>query len=78
MLVVADAARTFLLSGSGDLIEPDDGVLGVGSGSVAAVAAARALVAHTDLDARSITEKALRIAAGIDLYTNDHLTIEEI
>jgi ATP-dependent HslUV protease subunit HslV len=67
-----------LLSGSGDLIEPDDGVLGVGSGSVAAVAAARALVAHTDLDARSITEKALRIAAGIDLYTNDHLTIEEI
>jgi ATP-dependent HslUV protease subunit HslV len=78
MLVVADAARTFLLSGSGVLIEPDDGVLGVGSGSVAAVAAARALVAHTDLDARSITEKALRIAAGIDLYTNDHLTIEEI
>jgi len=78
MLVVADAARTFLLSGSGDLIEPDDGVLGVGSGGVAAVAAARALVAHTDLDARSVTEEALRIAAAIDLYTNDHLTIEEI
>ena len=78
MLVVADVARTFLLSGSGDLIEPDDGVLGVGSGSVAAVAAARALVGHTDLDARSIAERALRIAAGIDLYTNDHLTIEEI
>jgi len=78
MLVVADSARTFLLSGSGDLIEPDDGVLGVGSGSVAAVAAARALIAHTDLDARSVAEEALRIAAGIDLYTNDRLTIEEI
>jgi ATP-dependent HslUV protease subunit HslV len=78
MLVVADAGRTFLLSGSGDLIEPDDGVLGVGSGSVAAVAAARALVAHTDLDARSVAEESLRVAAGIDLYTNDNLTIEEI
>jgi ATP-dependent HslUV protease subunit HslV len=78
MLVVADARRTFLLSGSGDLIAPDDGVLGVGSGSVAAMAAARALIAHTDLDARAVATEAMRIAAGIDLYTNDRLTIEEI
>ena len=78
MLVVADSERTFLLSGSGDLIEPDDGVLSVGSGSVAAVAAARALIAHTDLDARTVATEALRIAAGIDLYTNDNLTVEEL
>ncbi len=78
MLVVADAKRTFLLSGTGDLIEPDDGVLAVGSGSVAAVAAARALLAHTTLDARTVAEEALRIASGIDLYTNDSLTVEEL
>lgn len=78
MLVVADARRTFLLSGTGDLIEPDDGVLAVGSGAVAATAAARALIAHTDLGAAAVTSEALRIAAGIDLYTNESLTVEEI
>lgn len=78
MLVVADAKRTFLLSGTGDLIEPDDGVLGVGSGSIAAVAAARALLAHTSLDARTVATEGLRIASGIDLYTNENLTVEEI
>lgn len=78
ILVVADAEQTFLLSGTGDLIEPDDGVLSVGSGSVAAMAAARALLAHTDLDARTIVTEALGIAAGIDIYTNDTLTVEEI
>ncbi len=78
MLVVADRQRIFLLSGTGDLIEPDDGVLAVGSGSVAATAAARALLAHSDLDARSVAEEALRIAAGLDLYTNDRLTVEEL
>jgi ATP-dependent HslUV protease subunit HslV len=78
MLVVADAKRTFLLSGTGDLIEPDDGVLGIGSGSVAAMAAARALLGHTQLDARAIVTEALRIAAGLDLYTNDQLVVEEI
>jgi len=78
MLVVADSKRTFLLSGTGDLIEPDDGVLGIGSGSVAAVAAARALLSHTPLDARTIVTEALRIAAGLDLYTNDQLVVEEI
>ncbi len=78
MLVVADTNRTFLLSGTGDLIEPDDGVLGIGSGSVAAVAAARALVAHTELDPRTVATEALRIAASIDNFTNDHLTVEEL
>lgn len=78
MLVVADERTTFLLSGTGDLIEPDDGILGIGSGSVAAVAAARALVKHTGLDARTVAEESLRIAARIDVYTNDQLTVEEI
>lgn len=78
MLVVADAKRTFLLSGTGDLIEPDDGVLGIGSGSVAAVAAARALVRRTDLPARAVVEEAMKIAAELDLYTNDVLALEEI
>jgi ATP-dependent HslUV protease subunit HslV len=78
MLVVADAQKTLLLSGTGDLIEPDDGVLGVGSGGVPAVAAARALLRHTDLSAREVAEEALRVAASIDIYTNDRLVIEEI
>lgn len=78
LLLVADRQRTFLLSGTGDLIEPDDGVLGIGSGGVAATAAARALVAHTPLDLRTIAAESLRIAAGLDIYTNDRLTIEEL
>jgi len=78
MLVVADDRRTFLLSGTGDLIEPDDGILGVGSGSTAAIAAARALMEHTEMDAREIATEALRIASGLDLYTNDNLVVEEI
>jgi ATP-dependent HslUV protease subunit HslV len=78
MLIVADSQKTFLLSGTGDLIEPDDGVLGIGSGGVAAMAAARALLRHTALDARGVAVEALRIAAGIDIYTNDELTVEEI
>ena len=78
MLIVADAHRTFLLSGTGDLIEPDDGVLAIGSGGVAAAAAARALVANTDLDARTVATESLRIASTIDIYTNDRLTVEEI
>jgi ATP-dependent HslUV protease subunit HslV len=78
MLVVADREKTLLLSGTGDLIEPDDGILGVGSGSVPAMSAARALVAHTTLSAREIVESSMAIAAGIDIYTNSQLTIEEI
>lgn len=78
MLIVADARKTLLLSGTGDLIEPDDGVLAIGSGGVAAMAAARALLAHSDLPLRSIAEESMRIAASIDIYTNDRLTVEEL
>jgi len=78
MLVVADAQKTLLLSGTGDLIEPDDGVLAVGSGGVAAMSAARALLRHTELDLRTVATEALRIAGEIDIYTNDRLTVEEI
>jgi ATP-dependent HslUV protease subunit HslV len=78
MLVVADAERTFVLSGTGDLIEPDEGIVGIGSGSVPAMAAARALMTHTEFDARSIATAAMTIAGGMDIYTNDQLTIEEL
>jgi ATP-dependent HslUV protease subunit HslV len=78
MLVVVDRTATFLLSGTGDLIEPDDGIIAIGSGGAYAMAAAKALAQHTSLDARAIAEQAMRIAAGICIYTNDHLTIEEV
>jgi ATP-dependent HslUV protease subunit HslV len=78
MLVVADKDGTYLLSGSGDVIEPDDGVVGIGSGGPFALAAARALLAHTSLDARAIAEAALGIAADICVYTNHALTVEEL
>lgn len=78
MLVVADAESTFILSGSGDVIEPDDGVCAIGSGSGYALAAARALVRHTELSARAIAETAMALAAEICIYTNANLTIEEL
>ncbi len=78
MLIVADEEKTLLLSGTGDLIEPDDGVLGVGSGGTAATAAARALLRHTSLSAREIAVEAMRVAAGLDIYTNEQLTVEEL
>jgi ATP-dependent HslUV protease subunit HslV len=78
MMLVADATAMYLLSGTGDLIEPDDGVMGIGSGGPYAMAAARALVAHSPLDARAIVEQAMTIAAGICIYTNDHLTLEAL
>jgi ATP-dependent HslUV protease subunit HslV len=78
MMIVADRSSTFLLSGSGDLIEPDDGVVAVGSGGPYAMAAARALTRHSALDARQIVHEAMTIAAGICIYTNDNLTIEEL
>lgn len=78
MLVVLDRQSTFLLSGTGDLIEPDDGILGIGSGGPYAVAAARALAAHTTLDARTIAEKSMVIAASICVYTNSNIIVEEI
>jgi ATP-dependent HslUV protease subunit HslV len=78
MLVVADRESTYILSGTGDIIEPDDGVCAIGSGGSFALAAARALVRHTELGAREIVETAMGIAAEICIYTNTHLTIEEL
>jgi ATP-dependent HslUV protease, peptidase subunit HslV len=78
MLVVLDARTTFLLSGNGDLIEPDDGIVGIGSGGGYALAAARALAQHTTLEARVIAETAMTVAAGICIYTNANITIEEL
>ena len=78
LLLVVDANETLLLSGNGDVIQPDDGIAAIGSGGGYARAAARALMAATDLSAREIAEQAMRIAAGICLYTNDQITIEEL
>jgi ATP-dependent HslUV protease subunit HslV len=78
MLVVADRERTFLLSGTGDIIEPDEGVTAIGSGGPFALAAARALLAHSSLEARAIAEAALGIAADICIYTNRNITVEEL
>jgi ATP-dependent HslUV protease subunit HslV len=78
MLVVADLDNTFILSGSGDVIEPDDGICAIGSGGSYALAAARALLRHTELGPRQIAESAMAIAADICIYTNTTLTIEEL
>ena len=78
LLVVADATQTYLLSGSGDVIEPDEGIAAIGSGGSYALAAARALMENTELDARAVAEKSLRIAGQICIFTNDQLTIEEL
>ncbi len=78
VMIVADEELTFLISGTGDLIEPDDGIIGIGSGGGYAVAAARGLVAHSSLTARDIAEQAMKIAAGICIYTNDRVTVEEL
>src|ERR671923_1780699 len=77
MMIVADRESTFLLSGTGDLIEPDDGIVAVGSGGSFAMAAARALSRHSSLSARQIAEESMRIAADICIYTNPNLTVEE-
>lgn len=78
LLIVADAGRSFLLSGTGDLIEGDDGILAVGSGGPVALAAAKALVRHTELGAPEIAREALTIASEIDLHTNDRIVIEAL
>jgi ATP-dependent HslUV protease subunit HslV len=78
MMIVADRKSTFLLSGTGDLIEPDDGIVAVGSGGPFAMAAARALARHSQLNARQIAQEAMTIAADICIYTNPTLTIEEL
>jgi len=78
MLVVSDDTATFLLSGTGDLIEPDDGIVAIGSGGAFAMSAAKALAEHTNLVARTIAEEAMNIAADICIYTNSNVTIEEL
>jgi ATP-dependent HslUV protease subunit HslV len=78
LLIVADASDLLVISGSGDVIEPDDGLAAIGSGGNFALAAARVLIKHTQLDARAIAEEAMRVAAGICVYTNDQLTFEEL
>ena len=78
MLVVMDAKNTYLLSGTGDLIEPDDGIIAVGSGGPYAMAAAKALSRHTELDARAIAQEAMEIAGAICIYTNANITLESL
>lgn len=78
LLVVADKEHLLLVSGNGDLIEPDDGILAIGSGGPYALAAARALIGHADLSAEQIVREALEIAAGICIYTNRNLTVEVV
>ncbi|HSA97077.1 MAG TPA: ATP-dependent protease subunit HslV [Acidobacteriota bacterium] len=78
LLVVANAETSLLISGTGDVVEPDDGIIAIGSGGPYALAAARALIRHTDLGARAVAEEALGIAAGICVYTNRELTVEEL
>jgi len=75
---VADASASLILSGTGDVIEPEEGIMAIGSGGPYAKAAARALLQETDLDARTIVEKSLQVAADICIYTNHQLTIEEL
>jgi len=77
-LIVANNEKEYLLSGTGDLIQPDDGILAIGSGGSFALAAARALMNHTALNAREIAVESLRIAAGICIYTNDNITVETL
>jgi ATP-dependent HslUV protease subunit HslV len=78
LLAAADRDHAFIISGTGEVIEPDDGVIGIGSGGPYALAAARALVAHSALTAREIVEEAMKLAAAICVYTNDQITIEEL
>jgi len=78
MMIAVDEDSIYLISGNGDIIEPDEGIVAIGSGGVAAQAAATALLEHTDLDARGIVQEAMKIASSICIYTNDTITIEEM
>ena len=78
MMIVADSEQLLIISGTGEVIEPDEGIAAIGSGGNYALAAARALVQNTDLSAAEIAEKALKIAASICVYTNDHIIVEDI
>ncbi|MBI2341910.1 MAG: ATP-dependent protease subunit HslV [Deltaproteobacteria bacterium] len=78
LLVVADKDKTFLISGTGDVIEPDDGIAAIGSGGPYALAAARAMVKHSNLSAKEIAEEAIRMASDICVFTNDQIIVEEL
>lgn len=78
LMAVADRSASLIISGTGDVIEPTDGIIGIGSGGAYARAAARALLDNTDLDARSVVQKALAIAGDICIYTNAHVTVETL
>jgi ATP-dependent HslUV protease subunit HslV len=78
VMIVADDKQTFLISGTGDLIEPDDGIVGIGSGGSYALAAARALDKYTDLSAKEIAQEAMQIAGKICIYTNESISLEEL
>ena len=78
LLIVADSKSTFILSGNGDVIEPDDGIVSIGSGGSYALAAARALTKHSKLNAKDLAMEAMRIASEICIYTNANFTVEEI
>jgi len=78
MMIASDKDNTYLLSGNGDVIEPDDGVISIGSGSTSAQSAAIALIENTDLESKDIVEKAMKIAADLCIYTNHHIIVEEL
>ena len=78
MMIASDQDNTYLLSGNGDVIEPDDGVISIGSGSTSAQSAAIALIENTDLESKDIVEKAMKIAADLCIYTNHHIIVEEL
>ena len=78
LMIAVDEESMYLISGNGDVIEPDESVIGIGSGGVGAQAAAVALVKHSDLNARGIVEAAMKIAASLCIYTNDKITVEEL
>ena len=78
LLAVADMDRSFLISGTGDVVEPEDGILAIGSGGPYALAAARALMDNSSLTSAEIVDKAMRIAGGIDIYTNHEIVVEEL
>jgi ATP-dependent HslUV protease subunit HslV len=78
LLAVADKSNSLVISGTGDVIEPEDGILAIGSGGPYALSAARALLQHSSLDARNVVDESLRIAGGIDIYTNLEITVEEL
>ena len=77
LLIVADKDISFLISGTGDVVEPDDGIIAIGSGGAFALAAARALISHSNLSAKEVVKQAMKIASDICVYTNDQITVEE-